>query len=270
MQQAEQLLLPTSACAWDESDVPLGNRGVRFRWLYEFIAAIDRNVGEEWRRYHSQERAALHFDHVPEPVRPVHPEERLTTRYFIGQFVVPMTRELLAPLYARVPHEHRGKPSVFVSHTWDSYPLAGAHGSLDMVLDHSPDEFVWIDFACYNQHLVSDASIAPDMQSVIADIGSVVFPWTSAPFFTRSWCLWELVCAHLSESKVVVRDQMTRISRKYWSSEAAMRPPQFTSVNDLSATEKTDQESILELLVTTFGSVAQADEYVRSVLPEWQ
>ena len=63
-----------------------------------------------------------------------------------------------------------------------------------------------------------------------------------------------------------VHDQITRIKKKYWSSEASQMPPNFKSITELSATKKSDEEKIFELLVSTFGSVSQADDYIRSIL----
>ena len=156
-------LLPLEASSWHESDVPLGQRGVRFSWLYDFVAKVWENldafIAAEWAKYHSVEKAAMYgpWD-IPEPELPAYSRHMIenlqTTRQFVSNLIAPLTRPISAPLYARVPPEHRGVPSVFVSHTWSSTALAQAHGSLDIVLDHYRDAFVWIDIACYNQHTV--------------------------------------------------------------------------------------------------------------------
>ena len=138
------------------------------------------------------------------------------------------------------------------------------------MLDHYRDSFVWIDIACYNQHTIKDESIAADMKSIISGIGQIAFILTTEPFFTRSWCMWETVCGRQTGADSKVHDQITRIKSKYWSSEASQMPPTFRSVTELSATERSDQEKVLELLVSTFGSVRQADEYIRGILrSEW-
>lgn len=263
----EECLLPVKDCSWAEGDVPLDERGVRFSWLYDFVARIDSMIVHMWTRFRSTQRAAIYgpWDIRSSPM-PQYPEELLTTRQLVSYFVIPLTRAIRAPLYARVPLEHRGHPSVFLSHTWDSQPVAGGHGSFDIALDHYRDSFVWMDIACYNQHRVTDESIAGDMDSIIGAIGQVAFILTTEPFFTRSWCLWEVVCGHNRGATVKSHDQITRIERKYWSSESSRTPPKFKSITELSATERADREKILELLVTTFGSVAKADAYVVKML----
>jgi len=201
----EECLLPIDACSWSEDDVPLGHRGVRFSWLYDFVAKIDSAIADMWNHFRSTQRAAMYgpWD-IPWPDQPVYPEELLTTRQLVAELIVPMTSAIRAPLYARVPTEHRGRPSVFISHTWSSYAVAAAHGSLDIVLDHHRDSFVWIDMACYNQQSVVDASIAADMKAIISGIGQIAFILTTQPFFTRSWCLWEIVCGHQTGAAVKV------------------------------------------------------------------
>ena len=79
--------------------------------------------------------------------------------------------------------------------------------------------------------------------------------------------MWEIVCGHQTRADVEVHDQITRIRKKYWSSEADLIPPKFESVTRLSATKTSDQEKILELLVSTFGSVRRANTYIRGILP---
>jgi hypothetical protein len=252
----EKRLLPIDACSWSEADSPLSQRGVRFSWLYDFVATIDSSIAEMWNRFRSTQKAATYgpWD-IPWPDQPNYPEDLVTTRQLVSEFIVPLTRSIRAPLYARVPNNHRGRPTVFISHTWSSHAVAAAHGSLDIVLDHYRDAFIWIDFVCYNQHSVKDESIAADMKSLIEDIGQVAFILTTSPFFTRSWCLWEIVCGHQTGATLRIHDQIMRIKKKYWSSEANQLPPKFTSISDLSATEKSDQDKIFELLVSTFGSV---------------
>lgn len=269
-------LIPLESCSWSEDDVPLGQRGVRFIWLYDFLGGIwegtDAFIAQLWNRHRSTEKAAMYGPwEIPWPEPPEYPENFVennlrTTRQVVSNLITPLTRPVMAPLYARVPAEHRGHPSVFISHTWDSSSFAGAHGSLDIILDHHRDSFVWIDIACYNQHSLKKGSIAGDMKSLISGIGQIAFILTTQPFFTRSWCLWEVVCGQQTGADVVVHDQITRIKRKYWSSEAGQTPPEFRSITELAATERSDQEKIFELLVSTFGSVGQADQYIRTIL----
>ena len=64
----------------------------------------------------------------------------------------------------------------------------------------SRPKFVWLDLICYNQHRAE--AIAADMESVIASIGRVDLPMVNAVPFSRLWCLWELLCAHVTGADV--------------------------------------------------------------------
>jgi hypothetical protein len=274
-----EYLVPLEAISWNEEDVPLGQRGVRFSWLYDFVAKIwngvDTVVADMWNQYRSNEKAAMFGPwNIPSPENPLYSEDLVeslrTTRQLVSNLIVPVTSPIKAPLYARVPKEHRGRPSVFLSHTWNSSCVEGGHGSLDIMLDHYRDSFVWIDIACYNQHSLKDESIAGDMSALISGIGHVAFILTKEPFFTRSWCMWEIISGHQTGSEVKVHDQSARIRKKYWSTEIDQLPPKFRSISDLDATERKDQDKIFKLLVSTFGSVDKANEYVRNILPaQW-
>ena len=101
---------------------------------------------------------------------------------------------------------------------------------------------------------MKDESIEADMKSIISGIDQIASILTKEPFFTRSWCLWKIVCGHQTNVDVKVYDQITRIKTKYWSSEIHELPPKFESVTELSATKRSDQAKIFELLVSTFGS----------------
>ena len=78
--------------------------------------------------------------------------------------------------------------------------------------------------------------------------------------------MWEVVCGRQTGAEVMIYDQILRIQKKYWTTEAGQMPPDFSSVADLSASVDADREEILNLLISTFGSIAQADEYVRNLL----
>ncbi len=58
---AEKCLLPIDACSWSEDDVPPRQRGVRFSWLYDFVAKIDSAIADMWRHFRStQKQEARH------------------------------------------------------------------------------------------------------------------------------------------------------------------------------------------------------------------
>lgn len=274
--------MPLELCSWREDDVPLAERGVRISWLYDFVISIYSAIDGLWGEYYTAYEIAKNNDrfasdrnpnYSPEdikwPDQPVY-SRPLTTSQLVSLFIVPLTSHIKAPLYARIPPEHRGCPSKFISHTWSSYTVQGAHGTLDMVKDHDHDSFAWIDIVCYNQHRVQNENIYGDMKEIISRIGQIAFVLTPEPFFTRSWCLWEIVCAHQTKTKVSVYNQIARIQKKYWSSEKDAIPKKFKSITNLSAIKQHDKDKIFKLLVSTFGSVHQADEYIHSILPQYE
>lgn len=279
---AEKYLLPDVECDWNEEKVPLAERGVSIYWLYDFVKSIDLKVGACWEDYFAAEnqleKGKLYFN-VPEDIqlsmqRPMYSQANFTTTTFVQQIILDVTRASRCPLYARIPQKYRGSPSVFISHTWSSYLFRGGiHGSLDILRNNSfynkkdISGNAWIDFACYNQHLIKDENIATDMAGIISQMGSLAIPLTSTPFFSRSWCVWEFICAYRSGVPVTICHNTPR-SRKYFSSESSEFPSRFSSITDLAATMKEDQEQIFNLLISTFGSVADADKYIAKVLDE--
>jgi len=263
MSAADELLLPSSECMSEDDRTPVASRGIRLGWLYNFVATIDQAIGGAWKVYAGY-RQREKWENIPSINPPPYSEENIRTRELVHQFVIPLTAELRKPLYVRIPKTARGTPTLFVSHTWNSAAVAGGHASLDLILDAHRDDYVWIDFGCYNQHEVE--SIATDMRSVIASIGAVAFALTTEPFFSRSWCLWEILCAHQNNCRIKVYDQKNRIKYKYFTSERDKMPPDFSSISSLQATHERDQKAIYDAIIAEFKSVEKADLYIKDML----
>lgn len=280
------LLIPVDeAGAWEEEDIPHEERGVRLDWVTALVRHIheehnrplQRAFGEEQERYEralAQQRASVYRDNVPW-VEAVLPAElalvELTTRALVADYVVPLTERLRAPLLARVPSRSRGRPTVFLSHTWDAVALAlpgaGRHGTLDAFgpgVAGLREEYVWLDIVCYNQHRLSPGAIASDMESLVRGIGSVAFAVTTVPLFDRIWCLHELVSATRNECR-------TRfcVAPGYRTDKRIMVNDffrAFSSVANARATVPEDYERILAEFTSRFGSVEEADRYVRELM----
>jgi hypothetical protein len=263
--EIDRRLLPVQA--WDETSVPPHERGIRMQWLFDFVKAIDDGIAQLWRDYYGTKEAAEKGPWgLADPIPPRYPFETMSTNWIVSEFIKPLTQDAQAPLYARVPPEYRGKPTVFVSHTWASTYFAGGHGSLDIAYERHRDQFVWIDIGCYNQHLFMQGDIAADMKDLIDAIGHVSAVLTTQPFFSRSWCIWELVSAHDTGATYQVQDQIARIKRKYFTSETGYMPPKFNSIADLTSSVDEDRRDIFQQLLTTFGSVEAADRYIEQIL----
>jgi hypothetical protein len=282
-----ELLVDEQSCSWRERDVDLRDRGIRLSWLTSFVESIYRNANEpllntyrdqlsKYDRAVAQQKASLYgpWDNIPW-VAAIHPEEpkllELTTHALVAEHVIPLTQSLKAPLYARVPPSHRGKPTVFLSHAWDavilSLPARGRLGTLDGFgpgVAGVTEEFVWIDFVCYNQHKLMEEAIAFDMESIVQSIGKVSFAVTPVPLFNRIWCLWELLsvsrndcvsqfCAapgYRTDKRVIVNDFLKA----------------FTSVTTARATKSADYNTLMSAIVGYFGSTEAADNYIMDLM----
>jgi len=117
--------------------------------------------------------------------------------------------------------------------------------------------FIWIDIACYNQHLFE--SISEDMKYIISSIGFVGIPMLYSGAFSRLWCIWEFLCAYITKAEIQfleVSSSASDYGRAYEYFKST-----FRSIADASTTLEKDKVQILEAIVKTFGSVEAADKY---------
>jgi hypothetical protein len=218
-------------------------RGVSVSWLLGFVRAVWEKVNAEGDEFYF-----------------------LTTHGLVNRVVKPLTAHLRAPLYALVPPEDRGRPTTFVSHTWSSLlvgPDGQPIGTLD-ALEQLGNERVWIDFACYNQHIFE--AIGADMQRVIAAIGSISVVATPTPIYRRCWCLWELLCAQRAGVPVHLLVRGGYRNDKILSVNALYRS--FQGVGRAEATKPEDREILRAGIVAHFGSVARADVAIEALIRE--
>jgi hypothetical protein len=279
-------LLNAGAISWRETDVPLHARGVRFGWLMNFVRSLYWEVNAPRQKRHQeqlvaaeqaeyQRRAALYgpWDNIPEP-DPVHVDEfelfELTTRDLVARHIVPVTSSAAAPLYALVPPSERGRPGVFLSHAWSNAIWAagpGRYGTLNAFgkgVAGVDAEYVWIDIVCYNQHTLAEGNIAFDMESIVKSIGKVAFAVTPTKLFDRIWCLWEVLAAARTGSKLQFcaapgyRTEKRMIVNDFFSS--------FSSVTQAKATMDRDYDILLSAMISYFGAAEAADAYIKEVM----
>jgi len=263
-------LLPEEDCSWVENDVPLSDRGVRVDWLYDFLRKVDRHLQDEWERFDNQARATLYFDYVPEPATPQFiRDQEITPAFLIPNLILPLTRKLKSPFYARIPLEHRGKPNLFVSHTWSQVLVSGnAFTTLDPISSAMRNNkggrnpYVWIDIVSYNQHLFEN--VASDMKAVISSIGELCLPMIDAAPFSRLWCLWEMLCAHVTKSEINIYEPSASPYDIGYVYDVFTKD--FRSVSDALTTLPKDKEEILNAMIATFGSIGGTDEYLCKVV----
>ena len=259
-------LLEQDQVSWNDKDVPLHQRGVSASWLVKFVHHVLDAGGEVADQNECDRLASIRYD-TPWPTSvALNPNSGTPTGFVVNEVIVPLTNTRRLPLYALVPERYRREPDVFISHAW-SNPLAeSAPASTLYTLDSrlrswGPRDFIWIDFACYNQHYAE--CIADDMKDVIRAIGRLGIPMINSVPFSRLWCLWELLCAHVVGASIEMYEAN---SSAYDMGMILDRfDYDFRSVENADTTLKADKDNILAAMESTFGSIPQADEYVRNL-----
>jgi hypothetical protein len=73
-------------------------------------------------------------------------EGNLTASTLVYAHIIPWTRDISAPLFARIPFEVRGKPSIFLSYTWSSGLLDSGYGVIYAIQEYlKEDNFIWME-----------------------------------------------------------------------------------------------------------------------------
>jgi hypothetical protein len=261
-------LLEPDEVDWTHSRTPLAARGVRLDWLVAFVQAVDQAWRDVVRERDSQVRASTYFEGVPEP-GPLPFSRHIETSkpaFLVPQIIKPMTRDLEVPLYARVPHAARGEPQVFLSHAWTN-PLIGGNPFTTLyaigAYRKAPETLcVWLDAVCYNQHRAE--AIADDMKTVIGSIGHIMLPMVNSVPFSRLWCLWELLCAHVAGADVDIREANGSVYDLGFLARGF--DTEFESVTQAETRLTADRTAILDSMRTTFGSLENASEHIRSLV----
>ena len=270
-----EILSAAEAGPWREEDVPPSERGVSLHWLARFVADRWASVNEPRRlAIEKGERARAHnkagrwgrHDMPDMEIPEVPPYYFLNTHGLKSEFILPLTQDIRAPLFALVPPEHRGRPTAFISHTWNSLligPQQQRIGTLDAVYEDK-DEFVWIDFACYNQHTVENRNISADMHGVIKAINKVVVAVTPTPLYNRSWCLWELYCADTIGLTPVFRACHGFRNDKIQAVNALYRS--FSGVENARSITVQAEKEIRDAIVSRYGGVEKANAAIKDML----
>ncbi len=212
--------------------VPLARRGVQIRWL----VALARAYGYSTK----------------------------TTADFIREFVIPNTAGECIPLFARIPAEYRGKPRRFISHAWNDRFYSEFGTGLIAILEYrmDPEEYVWVDFACHNQHRIEQ--VPQDLHQSITAIGQVDFCIDQPVLLTRSWCVYELLTSH--QVHAAMRFHMAGGHRVEQHSTIERAIDAFTSLEHARATSHEDKSAIDAQVLGHFSDFRRADHRVRSLL----
>lgn len=102
-----------------------------------------------------------------------------------------------------------GTASVFISHAW-KYVFLDVVDALEHHFRHAPDTIIWFDLFSNNQHKAVDLDFdwwCNTFKSSIADFKHTVMvmaPWHDPVPLTRGWCLFELYCTAVTQSRFEV------------------------------------------------------------------
>jgi len=108
-------LLSDADIRLSDKQTPIHERGIRLDWLIDFVKAVERGWQEVLSRRDSQRRASMIYDTVPWPdPLPVSDQQEMTAEFVVEYAVRPLTAESRAPLYSRVPPEHRGQSAALM------------------------------------------------------------------------------------------------------------------------------------------------------------
>jgi hypothetical protein len=259
----ESLLLPLETCSWRDDDMPLERRGVDGGFVWQLVHEVQEQRNRAIENALSQQRASMYLDNVPWPEWPGNMEGELTARRFVAAHLFGWTAPLRAPLHARVPAECRAPPKTFVSYTWDAGLLAHGYGVIQAIEPYLKDgECVWIDTFCHNQHNIG--SVVPQMERVIADIDRLVLPMSEPPWYKRSWCIWEVLCALRANKDIVLVEYAKKARDMYQIRDFYLGGFESIAKSETSVAE--DKALILQSASTMFGSIAAADEYLRTMM----
>lgn len=244
-------LLDPRRASWNDIDVPLHERGVRLGWLRDFVGRCL-------------------------PTTMVHPSRAEPAMHeLMEQHIKPVTNSLRAPLYALVPMHERGKPTAFLSYSWNNPVLSGQSlyqcGTLDAFGNRRQgradidDEFVWMDVVCYNQYTLKSAAIGVDMEKVISSIGRMYIAVTPTPLFDRLWCLWELLASlkHRCKIEFCLAPLNGRTENRIMSNDFFQA---FDGFENARATVAGDYRLLLDAILRDYGSIRAADDHVRQLL----
>jgi tetratricopeptide (TPR) repeat protein len=135
------------------------------------------------------------------------------------EFLMPMTKELklsYCDLLKLEPNQKKiGIASVFISHAWkflflDVVQAIERHFQKEITGPDSENFYIWFDLFSNNQHIAGELDFqwwTQTFRSAIEQFNHTVIilaPWNNPIPFKRAWCLWEIYCSIITESKFEV------------------------------------------------------------------
>ena len=140
--------------------------------------------------------------------------DNATTAYVCKHIVIPTTRKhkiTYCQHVKRLNHNDVGEATVYICHAW-SYLFVDVVDALRNHFQDAPDTYIWFDLFCVNQHIFKAADHDHTwwgniLQPVIRNIGNTVMvlsPWFDIVPMKRTWCLYELYCTIVTNSRFEV------------------------------------------------------------------
>ena len=140
--------------------------------------------------------------------------DNATTAYVCKHIIIPTTRKhkiTYCQHVKRLNHNDVGEATVYICHAW-SYLFVDVVDALRNHFQDAPDTYIWFDLFCVNQHIFK--AIDHDhtwwgntLQSLIESIGYTVMIVSSSSNLIplkRTWCLYELYCTIVTNSRFEV------------------------------------------------------------------
>ena len=185
--------------------LPFPKCGVKISVFHEFVKESNDNNYEEFSVPND------YFD--PARGKSLKSFNELTTtdvsEIILKPIVVATESSYCEYLQANGMGDQVGTAHVFISHAW-KYLFADIVSALSNHFKDEPDTFIWFDLFSNNQIVAPDLDFnwwSNTFRGAIEEFGHVVVvcsPWNKPIPFTRAWCLYELYCAAVTNSKVEV------------------------------------------------------------------
>lgn len=160
----------------------------------------------------------------------------MTTRDICMEYIIPWTKsdmssfvEMMEERHMTQPHEELGmtykecfgnsnKASVFISHAW-RYHFEDVVSAITLFVEteaaagrgNEESHFFWVDLFFNNQNKAANLPFewwSTTFKNAIGAINHTVVvmaPWSNPQPLTRAWCLWEIACSILTDSKLTVQ-----------------------------------------------------------------
>jgi hypothetical protein len=173
-----------------------------------------------------------------------------------------------------------GLANVFVSHAWDCYFIDTLEALIRTFQGKEEETVVWFDIFSHNQHSdntnresnwwVSNLKEAINrIHSTVTVFTSLVNPYT----LTRAWCLWELYCTIITDSKFEIawtKEAEQQFIKDCYTKSLDLNQDLVLRVNSEKASSfnSEDHDQIHRAIKYSVGGYGQLNELIDAKLRE--